>query len=149
MIRLHLSPEPVWLDLLPGVRLRLAPASSTVIAAARADPAVAALGEDAPHDALAVALAKAVARRVILDWEGVLDHRDAPAPATPEAIDALIDLFPAFAAFQSAVLAPQLERAEAVAQEKNASAPSPTGATAGATATARPARSRARTARRA
>ena len=37
MIRLNLTNEPTWLDLAPGLRLRLAPCSSAVMMAARAD----------------------------------------------------------------------------------------------------------------
>ena len=59
-------------------------------------------------------------------------------------IDALLEVWPIFEAFQAVYVSKGL----LLDAEKNASAPSPTGTSAEATATARPARKRARTARR-
>jgi len=145
MIRLDLSAGPRWLDLRPGVRLHVLPTTTSVMAAARGDAAVAALPEDAGREQMAIALAKAVARLVVTDWEGVGDAEGRPVPVTPEGVDALLDLWPVFEAFQARYLAKHLM----LEQEKNVSAPSPNGTSAGASATARPARARARTARRA
>ena len=78
------------------------------------------------------------------DWEGVGDADGNPVPVTPEGIDALLEVWPIFEAFQAVYVSKGL----LLDAEKNASAPSPTGTSAGATATARPARKRARTARR-
>jgi hypothetical protein len=88
-------------------------------------------------------MAKAVARRVVTGWEGVGDASGHPVPITPEGIDALLDIWPVFEAFQTRCLAPHLM----LDAEKNASPPLPTGTSAGAAATARPAKARARTAR--
>lgn len=88
-------------------------------------------------------MAKAVARRVVTGWEGVGDADGNPVPVTPEGIDALLDIWPVFEAFQTRCLTPHLM----LDAEKNASAPSPNGTSAGATATAKPAKARARTAR--
>ncbi len=87
-------------------------------------------------------MARAVARLAILEWEGVGDAEGNPVDVSPEGIDALLDLWPAFEAFQAAYVAkgPLLEL------EKNASAPLPNGPAAGAKATARPARRPARSA---
>lgn len=144
MIRLNLSSEPRWLDLGGGLRLQLAPVSTAIMAAARSDIAASDMTEDLPQEALAVTMAKAVARRVILDWQGVGDAQGNPLPVTPEGIDALLDIWPVFEAFQRDCLAPHLM----LDQEKNASAPSPTGSSAGATATAKRAAKPAKTARR-
>ena len=57
-------------------------------------------------------------------------------PVTPEGIDALLEVWPVFEAFQASYMAKGL----LLDAEKNASAPSPSGTSAGATATARPAR---------
>ena len=57
-------------------------------------------------------------------------------PVTPEGIDALLEVWPIFEAFQATYVSKGL----LLDAEKNASAPSPTGTSAGATATARPAR---------
>ena len=143
MITLDLTNAPRWLDLLPGVRLKLRPLTTALMVSARADPAVEALPATAGQDQLALAMAQAVARRAVLDWEGVGDAEGNPAGVTPEGIDALLEIWPAFEAFQASYVAKGL----LLEQEKNASAPSPTGPTAGAKATARHARKPARTAR--
>jgi hypothetical protein len=144
MLRLDLTSEPRWLDLGHGVRLRLAPLTTPLMVAARADLAVAALPETATPEALAVAMAKALARRAVLDWEGVGDAAGDPLPVSPDAVDAFLDIWPVFEAFQTGYVAKGL----VLEQEKNGSAPSPNGPSEGATPTARPARRSARTARR-
>ena len=142
MLKLDLAREPRWTDLLPGVRVKLAPLTSAAMTAAQTDPALLGLPEDATDAETALAVAKALARRLVLDWEGVGDADGAPIPVSPEAVDALLDLWPAFEAFQAKVVA----KALLLDAEKNASAPSPNGASAGATATAPRARGAARTA---
>ena len=144
MLRLDLTSEPRWLDLGHSVRIRLAPLTTALMVAARADLAVAALPETATPEALALAMAKALARRAVLDWEGVGDAAGDPLMVSPEGVDALLDIWPVFEAFQTGYVAKGL----VLEQEKNVSAPSPNGASAGATPTARPARRSARTARR-
>ncbi len=52
---------------------------------------------------LALAMAKAIARRAVLDWEGVGDDTGQPLPASPEGIDALLEIWPVFEAFQTHV----------------------------------------------
>ncbi len=142
MIRLDLSREPRWLELGHGVRLRLAPLTTALMVAARSDPATEALPEDAPDEVRALAFAKAIAGRAILDWEGVGDAAGEPVAPTTDTIGALLELYPRFEAFQLRYVAKGL----ALDAEKNACAPSPNGASAGATGTATPARGRARTA---
>jgi hypothetical protein len=143
MLRLDLTSEPRWLDLGNGVRLRLAPLTTALMVAARADLAVADLPETDTPEALALAMAKALARRAVLDWEGVGDAAGDPLEVSLEGVDALLDVWPVFEAFQTGYVAKGL----VLEQEKNASAPSPSGPSAGATPTARPARRSARTAR--
>ena len=143
MIRLDLSATPKWLDLGSGLRLHVLPVTTATMVAARNDPAVEALPEQASKEEQALVMAKAVARRVVTGWEGVGDADGKPVPVTPEGIDALLDIWPVFEAFQTRCLAPNLM----LDAEKNASAPSPTGTSVGAKATARPAKARARTAR--
>ncbi|MCC5968237.1 MAG: hypothetical protein JJU24_19170 [Natronohydrobacter sp.] len=142
MLTLDLTNAPRWLDLLPGVRLKLRPLTTALMVSARADPVVEALPPEATTEELALAMAKAVARLAILDWEGVGDAEGNPVGVTPEGIDALLEIWPAFEAFQGAYVAKGL----LLEQEKNASSPSPTGPTAGAKTTARRARGRAPTA---
>ena len=143
MLRLNLAREPYWLDLGHGVRLHVEPLTTALMMAARADPAVEALPETAGQDQLALAMAQAVARRAVLDWEGVGDAEGNPLPVTPEGVTALLEVWPIFEAFQLGYVAKGL----VLEQEKNVSAPSPSGTSAGATATAKPVRRRARTAR--
>ena len=145
MLILDLTNDPRWLDLLPGVRLKLRPLTTALMVSARADPTVEAMPPEATTEELALAMAKAVARRAVLDWEGVGDAEGNPVCVSPEGIDALLEIWPAFEAFQAAYVAKGL----LLEQEKNASAPLPTGPTAGAKATARRARKPARTAPRA
>lgn len=134
MIRLNLSNSPEWLTLLPGLRLKVAPLTTALMVAARADPALAALPEIATTEEMALAMAKAVARLAVLDWEGVGDEQGEPLSLSPPGIDALLEVWPVFEAFQSQYVA----RGLMLDQEKNVSAPSPTGPSAGAKATARP-----------
>jgi hypothetical protein len=145
MIRLDLSAAPKWLDLGAGLRLHVLPVTTAIMVAARNDAGVESLPADASREAQALAMAKAVARRVVTGWEGVGDAEGKPVPVTPGGIDALLDIWPVFEAFQTRCLAPHLM----LEQEKNASAPLPTGTSAGAGATAKPAKARARTVRRA
>ena len=135
MIRLDLSREPRWLDLGHGVRLQVGPLTTSLMAAARSDPAVTDLPEGASNETIAVAMAKALARLVVLDWEGVGDEAGEPVPVTPDGIDALLDILPLFEAFQLRYVSKGL----LLEEEKNASAVSPSGASAGATSTADPA----------
>jgi hypothetical protein len=134
MIRLNLSSQPQWLTLAPDLRILVAPLTTALMVAARGDSALGDLPDTATPEDLAVAMAKAVARRAVLDWEGVGDAEGNEIPVSPERIDALLDLWPVFEAFQVAYVAKGL----LLDAEKNVSAPSPIGASAGASATARP-----------
>jgi len=144
MLRLDLASEPRWLDLGHGVRLRVAPLTTALMVAARSDTCVEALPATASDEARALIFAKAIARIAVSDWEGVGDAGGKPVPVTPEGIDALLEVWPIFEAFQAIYVSKGL----LLDAEKNVSAPSPTGTSAGATATARPVAKRAKTARR-
>lgn len=135
MIRLDLSSAPKWLDLGAGLRLHVLPVTTAIMVAARNDPAVEALPDEASREEQALVMAKAVARRVVTGWQGVGDAKGNAVPVTPGGIDALLDIWPVFEAFQAHCLAPHLM----LDMEKNASAPSPTGTSAGATPIAKPA----------
>ena len=106
MLRLRLSTEPEWLNLGHGVRLFAEPLTTAVMLAARSDPAILAATqsqeiEDTPtNDDLARIVAKAVARIVVQDWDGVGDAEGEPLPVTPDGIDALLEIWPIFEAFQ-------------------------------------------------
>jgi hypothetical protein len=144
MLTLDLSNEPRWYELAPGVRVQLRPLTTALMVATRSDPAVETVPEDATDEERALAFAKALARRAVLAWEGVGDADGNPIDPSPEAIDALLDVWPIFEAFQLAYVSKGL----LLEQEKNASTLSPSGPSAGASDTARDAKVRARTARR-
>ena len=144
MIRIQLSPEPRRLDLCHGVRLQLLPLTTAMMVATRSDPAVQDLTADANNDTRAAVFAAALARRAVVDWEGVGDADGDVIAVTPEGIDALLSLWPIFEAFNLLYVS----RGMLLDAEKNDSAPSPTGISVGATATARPAKRNARTAPR-
>ena len=135
MIRLDLSPEPQWLDLGHGVRLKLLPLTTALMVATRSDPAVQDLDFESSNDTRAAIFAGALARRAVVNWDGVGDAEGNVLPVTPEGIDALLSLWPIFEAFNLHYVS----RGMLLDAEKNASAPSPTGTSAGATATAQPA----------
>lgn len=135
MLTLDLSNAPLWCDLIPGVRVKLRPLTTALMVSAHVDPEIADLPEGAATEEAALAMARALARRAILEWEGIGDADGNPIEPSPEAIDALLDLWPAFEAFQTLYVA----KALLLDAEKNASAPLPTGPSAGAKATARPA----------
>ena len=135
MIRLNLTATPECLDLAPGLRLLVAPLTTALMVSARADPTIEGLPEEASQEDMALAMAKCVARRAVLDWEGVGDDAGNIIPVTPEGIDALLEIWPVFEAFQTQYVAKGL----ILDAEKNASAPLPTGPSARATGIAQPA----------
>lgn len=109
MLRLNLLNEPRWLDLGHGVRLLIEPLTTAIMLAARSDPTIVAAAGDAEgvasYDDLARIVAKAVARIVVKDWEGVGDEDGEQLALTPEGIDALLELWPIFEAFQTKYIA--------------------------------------------
>lgn len=144
MIRLNLNPEPVWLDIVPGVRFRVAPINTALISAAQQQPEMKGLALDATREQAALAMAKAIGSLAILEWEGVADADGYPLAPTPQTIGAVLDLYPVFEAFQIGYVAKGL----LLESEKNVSAPSPSGTSEGATDTAQPVPVPAKTARR-
>lgn len=124
MLKLDLSPEPRWVELLPGVRVLARQMDNVVWIAARADSAVieAALAED--RATFTVTLACAVAQRLVTEWEGVGDLQGVPIRTTPEAVATLIRSNKrAYEAFDRKVLGPWFE----VQAEGNALPPAPSG----------------------
>ena len=144
MIRINLSPEPQWLDLGHDVRLQLLPLTTALMVATRSDPDVQDLDAEASNDSRAAIFATALARRAIIDWEGVGDADGTAIAVTPDGIDALLSLWPIFEAFNLLYVS----RGMLLDAEKNGSAPSPTGTSVGAKATARPAKRNVKTAPR-
>ena len=163
MLRLDMTRKPAWHDMPGGVRLKLLPITTALMAEARRDPGVAEAVRGVPveaiepdedtqatdaareaDEAIAIPFAVAIARLAIVDWTGVGDAKGNPVAPGPDTIAALMDIWPIFEAFQTRYIQAGL----LLEQEKNASAPSPTGSGAGAPRTAQGAKGRARTARK-
>ena len=156
MLRLDMTRKPAWHDMPGGVRLKLLPITTALMAEARRDPDVVAALETVPaegddpessratDEAVAIPFALALARLAIVDWEGVGDAKGSPVEPGPETIPALMDIWPIFEAFQTRYV----QKGLLLEQEKNASAPSQPGSGAGARSTAGRATGRARTARK-
>ena len=142
MLTLDLTNEPRWHDLAPGVRVRLRPLTTALMVATRSDPEVETVPDGTSDEERALIFAKALARRAVLEWEGDGDSEGKVIAPDPASINALLDIWPIFEAFQLVYVSKGL----LLEQEKNVSAPSPSGPSVGATATARPAKGRARTA---
>ncbi|MFZ3582163.1 hypothetical protein ACOI1H_08345 [Loktanella sp. DJP18] len=144
MLTLDLTNQPRWHDLAPGVRVQLRPLTTALMVATRSDPGVETVPEDASDEERGVAFAKALARRAVLAWEGIGDAVGNPIDPSPDAVDALLDIWPIFEAFQLTYVSKGL----LLEQEKNVSALSLNGPSAGASDTAKPVRKAARTVRR-
>jgi hypothetical protein len=127
MLKLVDSPrEPFWLDLLPGVRLKVRPVSLADVLVARAAAAEVvqptkagsdgptAGGDTAPGPAImadaAVRLTRTLALRTIIGWEGIGDADGKPVEPSPDRIDQLLELWPVFEAFDRLHVAPALIR---------------------------------------
>ena len=160
MLRLNISRAPTWLEFGPGVRVLLLPADIELVSEAQSDPAfIEAIGgaDNLPEDDVAalamdnsqkqrvgMALAFALAKRAIIEWEGMEDENGASIPEPfDEGIEALMRIPPIFRKFQAEYMHPAM----ALAAEGNGSGRSPTGTSAGARTTARPVRRAAKPAR--
>ena len=129
MIRLNPTAQDRVIDLGGGVELTCAPLTSAIFAAARNDPAVIAMvTAGAGAEEATLATIKAVARRVIKDWDGVGDTEGNPVAPDPERIDQLLDIWPLYDAFNAKFCGPAL----ILVAEGNGSAPLRNGISAGA-----------------
>ncbi|WP_419952539.1 hypothetical protein [Methylobacterium sp.] len=141
MLKLSTSAEPYWLDLLPGVRIKVRPITIASMLIAR--DAVGKVYRDEDQEDVAVrgniALVREIAQRGIVEWEGVGDAEGNPAPVNRETIDALLNHWPAYDEIDVRYVAPALERGT----EKNVSSSSPGGTSEAVPATATPAESNA------
>ncbi len=108
MLRLDLKREAYWLDLVPGVRVKVRPCSSALIfAARRAAEALDGTGPEAAGERMAVFL-RQLAQLAVVEWEGVGDADGKPVPVTPEGVAALLDHHPVADAFNVGYVAPSL-----------------------------------------
>lgn len=117
--------EPFWLDLLPGVRVRLRPITVASMLVAR--EAVGKIYRDEDKTDLtaraSMALVRELAHRGIVEWEGIGTAEGEPAAVNPETVSDLLDHWPAYDALDALYVTPALRRDE----EKNASSNSPDG----------------------
>jgi hypothetical protein len=141
MIRLDPGPGLKDVDLGYGVTLTCAPLTSALWAAAKSDPAIGMISEDRPAAVVTVEMVKAIARRVIVGWDGVGDADGNPVAPSPAWIGLLFDMNQFFEAFTARYVADYL----LLSAEGNGSASLRIGNSGGANATvpaaARPARS--------
>ena len=120
MLKLSANPqEPFWLDLIPGVRIRVRPITVASMLVAREVVSRVYRDEDQTDvtTRAGMALVHELARRGIAEWEGVGTAEGEPAPVTVETIDALLEHWPAYDALDALYVGPALRRAE----EKNGS----------------------------
>lgn len=117
MLKLKLEAEPFWITLFAGVRVQVLPARSSIMFEVRREIFGSVTSEDdEPTSVPMLDYHKAVARRVIIAWEGICDGDEKPIKEpTPEWIDALMEDDAAYQAFVAAYLSP----AEQIDSEKN------------------------------
>jgi hypothetical protein len=130
LLTLAIPTASTWIDLPKGVRLRIRPVTTAVVAAAQSASLreAEALRDAGDADGLDLAdpdvakglgfalMVKALARYAVLEWEGVGDASGELLPCTPENIVLLMDLDEMATAFWRAAFAP----VAAVSAEGNA-----------------------------
>lgn len=118
MIRLGLKQAPYWLDLLPGVRLKVRPFTTALFFAAQQAVAKAPVPDEPDlADAMrGLAFIKALARLAIIEWEGVGNADGSVAAIAPPTVEALMDVWQAAASFERQYARPVAE----LDAEKNA-----------------------------
>ena len=145
MIRLHLPTEPFWIDV-RGARIRVRPINTAVYEGARANAAIEARGWQRRYDEakrigagldalpkletdgdlaglIEMLYRQALARAVILEWEGVGSADGEPVEATAENIDLLMQMHDIAEAF----IVTYTEDFLGLRTEGNVSGPSPNG----------------------
>lgn len=145
MLRLNLSNKERWLDLGHGVKVKVLPMTTPLMLNAQGTRAVTSGDVTETAADATVGFAVAVAKLAITDWSGVGDADGKAIAVTPAGIDALLQVFPIFTAFQRQYISPGIS----LVAEKNGSAPSLNGTTAGARRTAGNAKAPAKNAPRA
>ena len=151
MLKLGLKNKHEWIDLALGVRVKVKPITTSLMLSMRRSEQLLALAEtegEMPDEEIGLIVAKEMAKAAILDWEGVGDADGKPIPVSDDAIEAVMEVFPIFDAFQEKYVSHGLLVEREIEQEKNASALSPNGSSAGARNTAKRAGKPAKTARK-
>jgi hypothetical protein len=94
MLKLNLKREPYWLDLNHGVRVKVKPATTALVMAARHAAAVIDGKDHAAAGQRTATLITELAKLAVLAWEGVGDEKGKATPVSPEGIEALMELWP-------------------------------------------------------
>ncbi len=115
-----LGTEPKSVEIGGDAKISVAPVTAVRMIRARAKIGREVAKDDAEGQ---VEFVLALAEQCIVGWEGVEDANGDPADITPASIAALLSDYQIFEAFQSAVIAPYMERTA----EKNGSGPAPSG----------------------
>lgn len=145
MLRISADAAPRELELPHGVTFTVRPARSDIVIDAMAELRREGVELSDMEGAQRVVLAKALARRAVMSWTGVVDDTTGKAaPVAPEFVDAVLDDWQIFAAFEREYVLPLWQ----MVQEKNGSRSSRNGGSAGGGATARNAKGAAKGARR-
>lgn len=111
-----MTTAPFWLDVLPGVRIQFRPVSvaAMLIARGASGEALKAGGEQATIEAGA-AFTRAIAQTGIVAWEGISDSKGKPVDPEKEAIEQVLELWPALDVIDRLYVGPALTRLD----EKN------------------------------
>jgi len=104
MLKLNLKNAPYDLEVAPGVVFQVEPATTTLMLEMFAD---APEREDDGGESH-LNFAKRMARRVVLDWQGVCDENGKPVKVSDALIDAALDAYPIFTGFQKLYVNPAL-----------------------------------------
>ncbi len=106
LVRLDLTTEDRWTTLMAGFDVLHGPVTSAILSEAGHAANAVPDGDDQPTvEARTVAITKFIARAVIRDWRGVVnDATGEPLPVSPETIDAVMDVWPIFRAFNERVI---------------------------------------------
>jgi hypothetical protein len=100
LVRLDLSREDRWTTLLAGFEVLHGPVTSAMLAEAghAADP-------ELTIEARTVEITRFLAKAVIRDWRGVVDDATGePLVVSPAAVDAVMDIWPIFRAFNDKII---------------------------------------------
>jgi hypothetical protein len=106
MLKLIELTQPMWLDLVAGVRLKVRPFTTALMFGVRAEfkREIEAMGEAAKEmtpEQTGALFNHVVARHAVMDWEGVGDENDEPLAFTLEGLAALMDVFGVLKAFEA------------------------------------------------
>ena len=110
LVHLDLSTGDRWTTLIAGFEILHGPVTSAILSEAGHAthlPVVEAPAEppEAGVESRVVAITRFIARSVIRDWRGVVDDATGePLAVSPAAIDAVMDIFPIFRAFNERVI---------------------------------------------